>query len=71
MKYIVIELQTDASGNVANIVTKKDTLNEAEALFHQILASAAISSVPVHAAVILNNYGDVQDVKSYVHPPEG
>lgn len=67
MKYIVLELQTDTAGNVANIVTKHNTLNEAEAKFHTILAAAAISSVPTHAAVIMSEEGDTFGSKCYKH----
>lgn len=67
MKYIVLELQTDAAGNVANIVTKHNTLNEAESKFHTILAAAAVSSVPAHAAVILSEEGDTFGAKCYKH----
>ena len=52
MKYIVIELQTATDGSVANIVTVKDTRNEADSTFHSILAAAALSNLPSHAAVL-------------------
>lgn len=67
MKYIVIELQTDINGNVANLVTQHDTKNEAESKYHMVLGAAAVSSVPVHAAVILTNDGDMLDTKCYIH----
>ena len=64
MKYIVLEIQTAADGKVATLVTAKDSLNEAMSAFYMILAAAAVSSVPVHAAVLLMNNGAV--VKSEV-----
>lgn len=67
MKYIVIELQTDSNSNVANIVSKYDTANEAESKFHTILAAAAVSNVPVHAAIMMTNFGDSLGAKYYIH----
>lgn len=56
-KFFVIELQTQAGGAVGNIVTAHDTQNAAESAYHMILASAAISELPCHAAVILTEEG--------------
>lgn len=55
MKYIVIEIQT--SDRVATLVNAYDTENEALAKFHNILAAAAVGSLPCHAAVILTEDG--------------
>ena len=52
--YIVIELQKNADGVVSNIVTDHPTLREAESKYHSILASAAISKLPVHSAIIVS-----------------
>lgn len=68
--YIVIELQTDASGGVGNLVYKYDTLNEAEAKYHSILAAAAVSALPVHAAAILTNAGTLVRSEYYMHGGE-
>lgn len=68
MKYIVMEIQN--SGTVATIVTQHDTRNEAESKFHQILFSAAISSVPVHSAVMLTDEGFLLRNECYKHPAE-
>lgn len=69
MKYLVIELQTTES-SVANIVTTHDTINQAESKFHQILTSAAVSSVPVHSAVILTDEGHLMKHECYKHITE-
>lgn len=58
MKYIVIELQTAADGTVANIVTVKDNENEAKSTYHSILAAAALSNLPSHAAVLMTSDGN-------------
>lgn len=56
MKYIVVEIQTN-DGQVSTLVTQKDTLNEAQSVYHSVLAAAALSSVDFHAAVLMTNEG--------------
>lgn len=65
--YIVIEIQTNADGTVGTIVNSYDSRLQAESKYHQILASAALSTVPVHAAVILTNEGRMVSFESYDH----
>lgn len=55
--YIVIELQTNASGQVSNIVSAYATIEAAYSKYFTVLSAAAVSSMPVHAAVILDNKG--------------
>ena len=55
--YIVIELQKNAEGQVANLVTAHNSLAEAESKFYTILAAAAINEVPVHSAIIVSEEG--------------
>ena len=57
MKYIVMEIQTAADETVATLVTQKDTLSEAQSTYYMILAAAAISQIPYHAAVLLTSEG--------------
>lgn len=64
--YIVIELQTN-DGVTANIVTAYNNRNEAESKYHQILASASISSVNVHSAVMLDERGNLEKSEYYIH----
>lgn len=68
MKYIVVEIQTAAS--TATIVTQHDTRQAAEGKFHQVLAAAAVSSVPVHAAVLMTEEGFQLRSECYKHPAE-
>ena len=70
MTYIVIELQKNASGKVSNIVTQHDTRNAAEGKYHSVLAAAAVSSVPQHAAVLLTDAGQEIVHQSYTHEAE-
>ena len=72
MKYLVIELQTDAEGHVGNIITAHDKKLEAEAKYHTVLAAAAASSVVQHGAVMLTSTGKFIASECYTHPvPEG
>ena len=57
MKYIVVELQKNAEGVVSNIVTDHDTLEKAESKYFSVLASAAVSNIPVHSAIIVSEEG--------------
>lgn len=65
--YIVIELQKNAEGTVSNIVTDFATLAEAESKYYTILASAAISNVPVHSAIIVSEEGFPVKHQCYKH----
>lgn len=65
--FAVIEFQTDGSGNVAHIMTDHPTKAEAESKYHQVLAAAAISQVPIHSAVIITPEGVVQKSQCYKH----
>lgn len=67
MKYLVIELQTATDGTVANIVTAYDDRNTAESAYHSILASAAVSTLPCHAAMIVTNEAHVIMGSRYTH----
>lgn len=65
--YIVIELQKNTEGVVSNIVTSYNTLAEAESKFYSVLAAAAVSTVPVHSAVIVSEEGFPVANKCYKH----
>ena len=55
MKYLVIEIQTNADGKVSNLVHSYDDRNEAESKFHAVLSAAAISALPVHSCALMSN----------------
>ena len=66
MKYIVIEIQKAADGTVAvPPINTYDSFFEALSRYHTILAAAAVSSVPVHTCVILNEVGQEIRMDSY------
>lgn len=63
--YIVIEIQT--STTVATIVDSYEDRNQAESKYHQILTAAALSSVPKHSAVLMNDVGQTIKNETYIH----
>lgn len=69
--YIIHEYQTDMNGNTAIVPpTTRATLNEAKSVYHQILASAAISSVPYHTAMICYHNGNLIEAECFEHLPD-
>lgn len=67
MKYIVIELQTNKDGVVGNLVYSYDERNAAESKYHTILAAAAVSQLPTHAAVMMSSDGGFIASQAYEH----
>lgn len=67
MKYVLIELQTNPNGAVGNLVTAYDALQQAESAWHSVLAAAAISALPAHAAILVNSDGEVVESRCYHH----
>ena len=70
MKYYVIEIQTNTDGTGATLVNDFDDRNAAFAKYYTVLAAAAVSSVLVHACVILTREGAVVANGSFIHPVE-
>lgn len=69
--YVILELQTNnGQTQVVTPIQTAETQNEAMSKWHSILASAAISSVKCHAAIILNERGDFVAKEAYEHPEE-
>jgi len=68
MNYIVIEMQTNGETSAVISNTFSDH-NQAESSYHSILASAAISSVELHAAAILTDNGRLMCSQAYEHRP--
>ena len=65
--YIVIELQKNADGQVANLVPAHNSLAEAERKYYTILASAAINDASVHSAIIVSEEGFPVKYQCYKH----
>lgn len=69
MNYTVIELQT-TNGVTSTITNSYISKNEAEQKFHSILSAAAVSSVDIHAASMIDIYGNVTKCEFYEHNQE-
>lgn len=65
--YIAVEIKEKADGSVEVSNYKKDTREEAEKAYHSILAVAAVSTHPVHSALILNVEGATLKKDCYKH----
>ena len=65
--YIVIELQSINDSQVANIVNVYTEQKVAEQKYHTILAAAAVSALPCHAAVMLDEKGRMIKSEFYTH----
>lgn len=65
--YIVTEFQT--TGDTTSVSNYTFTnVNAAEQKYHEILSYAAVSTVPLHAVSIFNEYGCVRKNEYYEHP---
>lgn len=64
--YILIELQT-TNGQTSDIVTAFADKLAAESAYHTVLASAAVSQVGTHAAVLLDERGNLLSREFYRH----
>ncbi len=75
MGFVVVELQTALDGSIASLIygfadltkTEEENRADAEAKYHSILAYAAKSGLPCHAAVIMRNDGSVINKQAYKH----
>ena len=65
--YIVMEIQTNSDGTVGTLVNAYDSREQAESSYHTILAAAALSSRPCHAAVLLTEQGLILANGYYEH----
>ena len=66
MKYLVLEIQKNADGSVGiPPIASYDNYFDALSRYHTILASAAISAIPVHSCVLMNEVGQTLRMDSY------
>lgn len=68
--FIVLELQTNADGTIGTLVNAYEDRNQAENKYHTILAYAATSNLPCHAAVMFTNDGGMIKSERYIHKAE-
>ena len=66
-KYVVIEIQTMSDGQISCLATPFDSQMQAESSYHSVLAAAALSALPRHAAVLMTSDGSVQASQYYEH----
>ena len=69
-KYIVIEIQRWENGSMSTPAYAYDTKEAAEAKYHSILAAAATSALPRHAAILMSDEGFPLRHESYTHIEE-
>lgn len=55
--YIVMEIQKNSEGQVATLVNTYESHAQAEQKYHTVLAAAAVSGLPGHAAVMMLDDG--------------
>ncbi len=65
--FVVIELQKTGD-QISNIVQSYTNQNEAESRFHAIMSAAAISSVPVHSCIVMDEECRIYQSGTYKHP---
>jgi hypothetical protein len=64
--FIVIELQT-SGGKVSTITTAYEDENTAYQKYYQILSFAAVSTVDVHSACVMNEYCGILRSETFDH----
>ena len=69
MNYLVIELQTE-NGTTSTLTYQFDTVAQAEQKYYQILSSAVVSEVDIHAVAIMDSTGFVLKNECYKHISE-
>lgn len=67
MDYLVIEIQTFDTGGVTTQVWRYEDNLSAEAKYHSVLAAAAKSALPRHAATMLAGDGSYVQHRCYEH----
>ena len=67
MKTIVTEIQKFESGAMSTPSYAFDSQQAAEAKYHSILAGAAVSALPVHAAIMFSEEGFPLKHECYKH----
>ena len=70
MKYLVTEIQKFDTGAMSTPAYAYDDINAAQSKYHAILSGAAVSKLPVHSAVLMNETGYciAHECFTYVEP---
>ena len=64
---VVIEIQHSNSGETACLTNTFSDQNLAEQKYHTVLSAAAVSTVNVHSAVMLDDTGRLIKNETYYH----
>ena len=65
--FYIVEIQKSADGNCAHLVFTAETRNEAESKYHSVLASAAVSPLAQHSAIVFADNGFPILNQCYMH----
>ena len=68
--FYIIEIQKTDDTHCAYLIHEKPTLNEAWSQYHLVLSAGAISKVPYHTAVLINDTGWTLANQTYEHTDE-
>lgn len=68
--FAVIEMQTNGNTTAVLPVITKEDRNNALSAYHSILASAAISKVEKHTALVIDENGGMVAVSCFEHKEE-
>ena len=68
--FILHEMQTTANGTALVPAQTFADKNQAESAYHSVLAAAAVSSVTVHAVVLMDEHGNTVKRDFYEHIAE-
>ena len=69
MKYLVIEIQSNGD-TVSHLFDAFDSENQAYSKYYTVLAAAAVSSIPVHTAILSTEAGEWIEARCFRHPAE-
>lgn len=67
MGYVVIEIQVNADGAVGTLIWHFTDEMQAQSKYHSVLAAAAISKLPRHAATMLADDGSYIQHQCFEH----
>lgn len=68
--YIVLEIQKQSDTQVATLTDSYAELSQAEQKYHTVLSYAAVSELPIHSAVLMDDSGYTLKNETYIHEQE-
>lgn len=68
--YIIIEIQTNDNGTVGTLVYTAQTWKQAQQIYHEKLAYAAMSTLPRYAVALMDNSGNMLESRYYSNEPD-